>query len=104
MRTLNGWTEKDIQMLIARTARSEEAIQRFCRAVDKQLYLLLPEHIKRATLHFHLSPKQVNGQSSPPDRTSQNMTHHVDTNTKDRTENIIYLQPYQSNTKKGPRY
>jgi hypothetical protein len=93
MRTINGWTDKDIQILIARTARSEDAIARFCRAVDKQLYMLLPAHIKRATLHFHLNPDlEVSEQYAM----SQNMTHHNDTNTQIETENIISLKKYRS--------
>ena len=55
MKTVNGWTDRDIRTLIGRTGRAEEVVVRFCMAVDKQLYLLLPEHIKKATLHFPLS-------------------------------------------------
>jgi hypothetical protein len=92
MRTVNGWTEKDIELLIAKTGRSKEAILSFCRAVDKQLYLMLPAHIKRSTLHFHL------GKNETP-----NMVHHDDISSQDETENIIYLQDYLLHAGKGRR-
>ncbi|MBL8150124.1 MAG: hypothetical protein JNN15_09380 [Blastocatellia bacterium] len=54
MKPVGGWSEKDIQVLIDKTGASREAVIRFCQAVDRQLYMMLPNHMRRATLHFHL--------------------------------------------------
>jgi hypothetical protein len=37
-----------------RTNRPRAAVERFCTAVDKRLFLMLDERQRRATLHFHL--------------------------------------------------
>ena len=102
MRTVNGWTEKDIQILIARTSRSEEEISRFCRAVDKQLYLLLPGHIRRSTLHFHL------GKNSPALLYSSATLEHaalrdsLPADTQDSADNIVYFEKYLRRAGKEP--
>jgi hypothetical protein len=53
---VNGWTEPEIERLMRRTGRPRELVERFCRAVDKRLFLMLDERQRRATLHFHLDP------------------------------------------------
>ena len=53
---LNGWNEEEIQRLVRRTGKARDAVERFCRAVDKRLFLMLDERQRRATLHFHLGP------------------------------------------------
>jgi hypothetical protein len=59
MKIINGWNEKEMQLLSERTKQPLMLVERFCEAVDKSLYLMLPEHLRRATLHFHLSPERV---------------------------------------------
>jgi hypothetical protein len=54
MKPINGWAQAEMKLLAERTGQPDDAIERFCQAVDKQLYLMLPTHMKRATLHFHL--------------------------------------------------
>jgi hypothetical protein len=51
---VNGWSEEEVQRLMRRTGRPREAVERFCRSVDKRLFLMLDERKRRATLHFHL--------------------------------------------------
>ena len=51
---INGWSEPEIERLARRTGRPRELVERFCRAVDKRLFLMLDERQRRATLHFHL--------------------------------------------------
>ncbi len=54
MKLVNGWSQEEIQLLCERTDCSTELVIEFCKAVDKQLYKMLPTEAKRATLHFHL--------------------------------------------------
>lgn len=56
---INGWSEREIELLCERTGCERAAVTHFCQAVDKQLYMLLPAHMKRATLHFHLRAPAV---------------------------------------------
>ena len=55
---INGWTEDEILRLMRRTGRPRETVERFCRSVDKRLFLMLDERKRRATLHFHLGPPE----------------------------------------------
>jgi hypothetical protein len=55
-KSTNGWTEEEIARLMRKTGRDREKVERFCRSVDKRLFLLLDERKRRATLHFHLGP------------------------------------------------
>lgn len=59
MGLVNGWSLAEIQILMERTMADREMVIRFCQAVDKQLYLMLPAHMKKSTLHFHLRPREV---------------------------------------------
>lgn len=59
MKIINGWSPEERRKLCERTGASIELVERFCEAVDKPLYLSLPTHIKRATLHFHLANKHM---------------------------------------------
>ncbi len=52
--TINGWSDEEVERIERRTARPREAVERFCRAVDKRLFLMLDSRQRRATLHFHL--------------------------------------------------
>lgn len=54
VRPAGGWTERDVEMLMERTGAELEEVLRFCEAVDRKLYLMLPVEMKRATLYFHL--------------------------------------------------
>lgn len=54
---VNGWSEDEIERLVRKTRRPREAVLEFCRAVDKRLFLMLDERKRRATLHFHLDPR-----------------------------------------------
>ncbi|MBI4850302.1 MAG: hypothetical protein HY819_00595 [Acidobacteria bacterium] len=51
---INGWSREEIELLCERTGCAKELVIKFCQAVDKYLYLMLPTESKRATLHFHL--------------------------------------------------
>jgi hypothetical protein len=53
-KSVNGWTEEEVERLVRKTGRDRERVLRFCRSVDKRLFLLLDERKRRATLHFHL--------------------------------------------------
>ena len=80
MKLINGWSEEDRRLLKQRTGQPPAAIEHFCQALDKQLYLMLPAHIKKATLHFHLGARKeavslTNGKLS-------------------QDENIVRLQEY----------
>jgi hypothetical protein len=55
---INGWSEEEIARLMRRTERPRETVERFCRSVDKKLFLMLDERKRRATLHFHLGPPE----------------------------------------------
>ena len=54
---VNGWSEDEIARLVRKTGRPRDAVLEFCRAVDKRLFLTLDERKRRATLHFHLDPR-----------------------------------------------
>lgn len=55
---INGWSDEEVERLERRTGKPREAVERFCRAVDKRLFLLLDPRQRRATLHFHLDPPE----------------------------------------------
>ncbi|MEW6731932.1 MAG: hypothetical protein AB1489_11455 [Acidobacteriota bacterium] len=96
MRFVNGWGPEDVQLLITRTGQPEEAILNFCRAIDKQLYLLLPSHIKRASLHFHLrvtANSTVADASQVPGKTS-NIPTVERIRARTRSDNIVQIQEF----------
>ena len=53
----NGWSEEEIERLVRKTGRPREIVVGLCRSVDKRLFLMLDERKRRATLHFHLDPR-----------------------------------------------
>jgi hypothetical protein len=56
--SVNGWSDEEVERLVRKTRKSRPAVERFCAAVDKRLFLLLDERQRRATLHFHLGPPE----------------------------------------------
>ncbi len=54
--SVNGWSDDEIERLVRKTRKGRRAVERFCAAVDKRLFLMLDERQRRATLHFHLGP------------------------------------------------
>jgi hypothetical protein len=56
--SLNGWSDEEVERLVRKTRKSRRAVERFCTAVDKRLFLMLDEKQRRATLHFHLGPPE----------------------------------------------
>lgn len=62
---VNGWFEDEIERLVRRTGKSREAVERFCAAVDKRLFLMLTDRQRRATLHFHLGLPEETQESGP---------------------------------------
>ena len=55
---VNGWSEEEIERLVRKTGRPREIVVEFCHSVDKRLFLMLDERKRRATLHFHLDPRE----------------------------------------------
>ena len=87
-----------MQLLGERTEQSAEAILNFCQAVDKQLYLMLPTHIKRATLHFHLRTSLVQDLPGKSKQATRRKTR-----LEAKSENIVRLEEYLSRRGKRQR-
>jgi hypothetical protein len=52
---VNGWSSEEIERLVRKTGADRGRVEDFCRVVDKQLFLMLGERQRRATLRFHLA-------------------------------------------------
>lgn len=109
MNSINGWSPADIKLLGERTGQPVDAIEHFCRAIDKQLYLMLPTHIKKATLHFHLRlhtfDQKAQLQQKPVNRVSTEAAAEPATalnfvsKSKSKSKKIVQLQEFRQRRK-----
>jgi hypothetical protein len=90
MGIINGWSAEDIRLLGERTGQPAAAVEDFCRAVDKQLYMMLPNHIRRATLHFHLRAHAGISRFPTPPRVAEAKPSLK----QSKQENIVRIQEY----------